>query len=424
MAGSMMIEHPNMHGIGGPKMDPVEYLAKIAKEEENNDAMNDEELLKEQETGIMELGNKYKTEGNAQDLQKLIQMIRPFTKLLSKAKAAKLVRGLVDMYLDMDATTGYEVELCKECIQWATEEKRQFLRQALEARLIALYHDKEMYLDALNLITKLLKELKKLDDKNLLVEVQLLESKVYAALNNLAKARAALTAARTTANSIYIPPKVQAQLDLQSGLLHASEEKDFKTAFSYFYEAFEQFDSVEDGNALKALKYMLMSKIMLSLPDEVTNIVSGKLALRYSGKDLEAMKAVAASAKARSLADFQTALKTYQVELEDDKTVAKHLDTLYNKMLEQNLCRIIEPYSRVQVDYVAGKIGLAKDKVERKLSQMILDTKFLGILDQETGVLIVFSPETRDTTYDNVIDIVAAMNKVVDRLYLSAKKLT
>lgn len=419
-----MIEHPNLHGgIGGIKMDPVEYLAKIAKEEEANDAM-DEETLKEQESGIMELGNKYKTEGNAQDLQKLIQMIRPFTKLLSKAKAAKLVRGLVDMYLDMDATTGYEVELCKECIQWATEEKRQFLRQALEARLIALYHDKEMYMDALSLGAKLLKELKKLDDKNLLVEVQLLESKVYAALSNLPKARAALTSARTTANSIYIPPKIQAQLDLQSGLLHASEEKDFKTAFSYFYEAFEQFDSVEDPMALKALKYMLMSKIMLNLPDEVATLVSGKLALRYTGKDLEAMKAVAASAKARSLADFQTAVKTYREELEDDKTVAKHLDTLYNKMLEQNLCRIIEPYKRVQVEYVAGKIGLPKDQVERKLSQMILDSKFLGILDQETGVLIVFNPETRDTTYDNVIDIVEAMNKVVDRLYLSAKKLT
>jgi len=213
-------------------------------------------------------------------------------------------------------------------------------------------------------------------------------------------------------------------LDLQSGLLHASEEKDFKTAFSYFYEAFEQFDSVEDPWALKALKYMLMSKIMLNKPDEVAALVSGKLALRYSGKDLEAMKAVAASAKARSLADFQEALKTYRAELEDDKTVAKHLDTLYNTMLEQNLCRIIEPYRRVQVEYVAGKIGLAKDKVERKLSQMILDSKFLGILDQETGVLIVFTPETRDTTYDNVIDIVEAMNKVVDRLYLSAKKLT
>lgn len=386
--------------------------------------MMDEEQLKEQETGIMELGSKYKSEGNAQDLQKLIQMIRPFTKLLSKAKAAKLVRGLVDMYLDMETTTGCEVELCKECIQWAMEEKRLFLRQALEARLIALYYDRSMYTEALSLGAQLLKELKKLDDKNLLVEVQLLESKTYNSLNNLPKARAALTSARTTANSIYIPPKIQAQLDMQSGILHASEEKDYKTAFSYFYEAFEQYDSVEDGAALRALKYMLLSKIMLNLPDEVTNIISGKLALKYSGIDLEAMKAVAASAKARSLKDFQKALKEYKKELEEDKIVSKHLDTLYSNMLEQNLCRIIEPYSRVQVEYVAGKIDLPQDQVERKLSQMILDRKFLGILDQETGVLVIFSPETRDTTCDNVIDTIDAMNKVVDRLYQAAKKLT
>jgi hypothetical protein len=59
------------------------------------------------------------------------------------------------------------------------------------------------------------------------------------------------------------------------------------------------------------------------------------------------------------------------------------------------LCRIIEPYSKVQVDYVAGKISLPKAKVEKKLSQMILDMKFQGILDQETGVLIIFTKESR-----------------------------
>merc|ERR1719187_2048794 len=223
----------------------------------------------------MQIGQKFAEEKKAQELGDLIKLIRPFTKLLSKAKAAKLIRGLVDMYLDMEASTGYEVTLCKECITWATEEKRIFLRQALEARLIGLYYDTGNYQEALADGSKLLKELKKLDDKNLLVEVQLLESKVYHALSNLPRARAALTSARTTANSIYVPPKMQAALDLQSGILHAAEEKDFKTAFSYFYEAFEGYDSVDSPKAPTALKYMLLSKIMLGAPDDVHNIVSG-----------------------------------------------------------------------------------------------------------------------------------------------------
>eukprot|EP00093_Oithona_nana_P004989 04989.XXX_97981_100298_1 [CDS] Oithona nana genome sequencing. len=406
----------------GPKIESVEFLESL----DVNEAPS-EETLRDQEANILQLGEKLREEGKTKEMTDLIQKVRHFLRFMSKAKAAKLVRGLVDMFLEMersDPRGDREVQLCKECIEWAKEEKRTFLRQSLESRLVGLYFETERYQEALALGSALLKELKKLDDKNLLVEVQLLESKTYNALGNLPKARAALTSARTTANSIYVPPRVQAQLDLQSGILHASEERDFKTAFSYFYEAFEQYDSVEDKFALTALKYMLMSKIMLRTPEEVHNIVSGKLALKYTGADIEAMKLVANASKNRSLADFQKTVEKYSKELKEDKIVARHLDTLYQTMLEQNLCRIIEPYSRVQVKYVAEKIDLPEAEVEKKLSQMILDKKFQGILDQETRVLIIFEESERDETYDNVLETISAMSKVVDRLYQAAQKLT
>merc|ERR1712051_565677 len=396
-SGGLMCEVSAVPKIGH-KIESMEFLESLDVSEAPS-----EEILRDQGANILQLGEKLREEGKSKEMTDLIQKVRHFLRFMSKAKAAKLVRGLVDMFLEMersDPRGEREVQLCRECIEWAKEEERTFLRQSLESRLVGLYFETERYQDALALGSALLKELKKLDDKNLLVDVQLLECKTYHALGNLPRARAALTSARTTANSIYVPPRVQAQLDLQSGILHASEEKDFKTAFSYFFEAFEQFDSVVDDPVAKtmtimALKYMLLSKVMLNLPDDVTNLVSGKLALRHSGKELDAMKAVALSAKNRSLSEFQQAVKDFKVELEDDLIVNKHLDSLYNNMLEQNLCRIIEPYSKVQVDYVAKKIGLPQAEVEKKLSQMILDKKFLGILDQETGVLIIFTSESR-----------------------------
>merc|ERR1712183_1074698 len=420
-SGGLMLDVSTVPKIG-PKIESMEFLESLDVTEAPS-----EEILRDQEANILQLGEKLREEGKTKEMTDLIQKVRHFLRFMSKAKAAKLVRGLVDMFLEMERSEARgerEVQLCKECIEWAKEERRTFLRQSLESRLVGLYFETERYQEAIALGSTLLKELKKLDDKNLLVEVQLLESKTYHALGNLPKARAALTSALTTANSIYVPPKVQAQLDLQSGILHASEERDFKTAFSYFYEAFEQYDSVEDKNALTALKYMLMSKIMLRTPEEVQNIVSGKLALKYSGSDIEAMKLVAQASKNRSLADFQITVDKYTRELEEDKIVERHLDSLYQTMLEQNLCRIIEPYSRVQVKFVAEKINLPENQVEKKLSQMILDKKFQGILDQETRVLIIFEATERDETYDNVIETISAMSKVVDRLYQAAQKLT
>ncbi|NXC21264.1 PSD11 ATPase, partial [Corythaeola cristata] len=383
---------------------------------------NDEEAVQVKEQSILELGSLLAKTGQAEELGGLLKYVRPFLNSISKAKAARLVRSLLDLFLDMEAATGQEVDLCLECIEWAKSEKRTFLRQALE-----VCYKGSCFSPLPG--SQLLRELKKMDDKALLVEVQLLESKTYHALSNLPKARAALTSARTTANAIYCPPKLQAALDMQSGIIHAAEEKDWKTAYSYFYEAFEGYDSIDNPKAITALKYMLLCKIMLNIPEDVQALVSGKLALRYAGRQTEALKCVAQASKNRSLADFEKALTDYKVELRDDPIINTHLAKLYDNLLEQNLIRVIEPFSRVQVNVSSKRTDTLVPlspaaEVERKLSQMILDKKFHGILDQGEGVLIIFDEPPVDKTYEAALETIQNMSKVVDSLYNKAKKLT
>lgn len=57
---------------------------------------------------------------------------------------------------------------------------------------------------------------------------------------------------------------------------------------------------------------------------------------------------------------------------------------------------------------------------------MSLRTLFLvlGILDQGAGVLVVFDETPVDKTYENSLETIQNMGKVVDALYHKAKKLT
>lgn len=372
---------------------------------------------REYETALVNLGELYKDEKKSQDLVDLVRQSRDVLSSFAKAKSSKLIRQLLDLFKEIPNSTDIEVAVTKDCIEWATAERRAFQRQDLEVRLVTLHIAKQAYYDALTLINGLLRELKRLDDKLRLVEVQLLESRVYHALGNIPKARAALTSARTSAASVYTPPLLQANLDMQSGMLHA-EDKDFNTAFSYFIEALDGYHTQDESTkAQAALQYMLLCKIMLNLVDDVNQLMTSKQAVKYAGQNLEAMKAIARAHANRSLEEYERALSSYRYELGSDAFIRNHLRRLYDAMLEQNLIKVIEPFSRVEIDHIAKMVGLDTQQVERKLSQMILDKAIIGVLDQGAGCLIIFDETHRDESYDAALATIEKLSNVVDVLY-------
>jgi 26S proteasome regulatory subunit N6 len=53
-------------------------------------------------------------------------------------------------------------------------------------------------------------------------------------------------------------------------------------------------------------------------------------------------------------------------ELSEDPIIRNHLSALYDTLLEQNLVRIIEPYNRVELAFIAQQVKLPLINVEAK----------------------------------------------------------
>ncbi|GJY62497.1 hypothetical protein Tco_0463154, partial [Tanacetum coccineum] len=76
---------------------------------------------------------------------------------------------------------------------------------------------------------------------------------------------------------------------------------------SYLFEAFEEFNVLEDSRVVYSLKYMLLCKIMVNEADDVAGIIASK-ALKFLGLELDAMKAIVDAYAKRPLKLFETAL--------------------------------------------------------------------------------------------------------------------
>lgn len=375
------------------------------------------------EKAIYALGDFLAAKKRAADLAALSQELRPLFSELPKAKTAKIVRHLIDLVAKTPDSQALQIEMCRDCIEWCKGEKRTFLKQRVETRLAGLYLHQLKYQEALELLTRLLAEVKKLDDKLLLVEISLIECRTHYALQNIPKSKAGLTAAKTNANAIHCPPLLQAEIDVLSGVV-AAREKDFRTAYSYFYEAFEAFNAGEkEDKARTAMKYMLLSKIMVGRPKETGSIISSKSGLKYTGPEIDAMAAVAGAHEARSLKEFEGVLQKHKAQLAEDPIIAYHLSDLNETLLEQNILRILEPFSRVEISHVAELIELPVQRTQAKLSEMILDQKLNGTLDQGVGVLIVFEKEEVSSTYGNALKTIKNTSEVLDTLFGQAKQL-
>jgi len=365
----------------------VEHLAQ--KYRENNDLKSYFNLISQ----IKEIKNTNNT-----------FLVKLTDKLIAKLKKRK------DLLNDI-------VNITEEITKFCDETNNISMKSKIQIRLAEVYYIHENYSKALDICSKVIYDLKRYEDNLGLVQLLLLESKIYYATNGISKAKASLTSVKTLITKVYIEPKLQANIDMHAGIL-AAYEKDFNLAYSYFFEAFDVFNiptQKKRNKGLRAFQYMILCKIIGGHIEEVNNVVLSKQGKNYYGPEVEALRSIEKAVKEKSIKLLEDNIEKNKQYFQD-RVIKLHINNLHNELLEKNLIKIIKPYSVVEIDFVAKSIGLNYQDVLNKLRQMILDKKINGILDQGKGSLIIYDVDMSNPYLDKSIETFKNLEKVVEAL--------
>ena len=365
---------------------------------------------------IGHLSEKYRESQDLKSYFKLISEIKEI-KNTNNTFLVKLIDKLIGKLKKRKDLLDDIVKTIEEITQFCDKTSNISMKSRIQTRLAEIYFIHEHYAKSLEICNKVIFDLKRYEDNLGLIQLLLLESKVYYATNGISKSKAALTSVKTLVTKVYVEPKLQANIDLHAGIL-AAHEKDFNLAYSYFYEAFDVYNiptQRKKNKALKAFQYMILSKIVGDHLDEVNNVVLSKQGKNYYGKEVEALRSIESAIREKSIKLLEDNIEKNK-EYFKDPIIKYHITNLHNDLLEKNLIKIIKPYSVVEIEFVAKSIGLNYQDILNKLRQMILDKKINGILDQGKGSLIIYESDISNPYLDKSIETFKNLEKVVEAL--------
>ncbi|GKT32239.1 hypothetical protein ADUPG1_006433 [Aduncisulcus paluster] len=297
-------------------------------------------------------------------------------------------------------------------------ETAQYKIQLIKVDLAEKYVERKDHEKALAIVTELITELRKQDNKQLSIRVLLLESQIHLALMGISKSKASLLAARGQAQQLYVEPATQMALDRQSGLL-AIESGDFDSAFSYLFESFNNLIEVEtsDEEMRELLHLLLICKIGAKRNDDIPTLLATKSVAKFCDISVDLLCSLGNAYAQDQLHVFVEHKATADSKkLFEFPSISRVLTNMERELLESHILTAVRPYTRVSVKKIAKIADLEEDFVESKLSELILDGRLPGVIEQESGFLVLQKEEGDDPLYSEVISVIDDFTELVSVL--------
>jgi COP9 signalosome complex subunit 2 len=116
---------------------------------------------------------------------------------------------------------------------------------------------------------------------------------------------------------------------------------------------------------------------------------------------------------------FQKILQRDAKDILSDPFIRTYIDTILRSIRNQVIVQVIRPYKRIELSFLAGKVGVTQDEVEELLRLLILDRKLgrEGRVDRVKR-LLVFDDLNGESDEIDRFDVLDKWAKSVDDLWV------
>eukprot|EP00941_MAST-03F_sp_MAST-3F-sp1_P004177 g4177.t1 len=164
----------------------------------------------------------------------------------------------------------------------------------------------------------------------------------------------------------------------------------WKLASEEFFQSFNAYNEAGKANdAVTCLKYLVISNIISNNP---VNPFDTKEIRAFTGNPMiDAMRDLRLAYQSDDIEKFTNILNHPPNHIKDDSFIQHFLSPILLSIRNRVLLRLLKPYRRVSIRYLAEELRVDQNETEALLAQLILDRKVKGKIDQNNNIFLVQS---------------------------------
>ncbi|KAI9888908.1 MAG: hypothetical protein M1814_006140 [Vezdaea aestivalis] len=218
------------------------------------------------------------------------------------------------------------------------------------------------------------------------LEIYALEIQMYADMKNNKRLKALYQKALSVKSAVP-HPKIMGIIQECGGRMHMSEEN-WKEAHSAFFESFKSYDEAGSLQRIQVLKYLVLAVMLMK--SDINPFESQETKPYKNDPRIAAMTDLVDAYQRDDISKYESVLQKNR-DIMADPFISENIDEVTRNMRMKGVLKLIAPYTRFTLDFVAKQLKIAVPEVQEILGYLILDKKIDGKIDQQAGTVEIES---------------------------------